>query len=147
LGFRAAAGTSAASDDVEETAAHQEEEKIERLLREGWPQAPARQVRRAATALTSQVEGGGAPAGAGEGHPPAGAETSGAASPTADGAPPAAGQATLPTARVTGTTAPPMIAGGEASKPDVDKLARQVYTILKARLRAEHDRHQVYGRT
>jgi hypothetical protein len=33
-----------------------------------------------------------------------------------------------------------------AAAPDVDRLARQVYAILKAQLRAERDRHQLYGR-
>ncbi len=33
----------------------------------------------------------------------------------------------------------------ETPRPDLDALAREVYAILKARLRAERDRHRLYG--
>jgi hypothetical protein len=45
----------------------------------------------------------------------------------------------LPVGRLTEIVAP---AGSEhPAAPDVDALARQVYALLKVRLRAERDRH------
>jgi hypothetical protein len=145
LAFRAAAGAASASGDAEEAAARSQEERIERLLREGWPQAPAREVRRAAHVLAPLAERGVAATALPQG-------TAGAGTPAGEsaeaGAPAAAGgaeQPALPIARVSEIVAPPAVgAGGEAGKPNLDKLAQQVYAILKARLRAERERHQVY---
>ena len=35
---------------------------------------------------------------------------------------------------------------GGAAPPNVDELAEQVFAMIKARLRTEHDRHSVYSR-
>lgn len=43
-------------------------------------------------------------------------------------------------------TAPLTAVADQPSGPDLDALARQVYSLLKARLRAERDRHQLYSR-
>jgi len=147
LGFQTAGGAGPAPDDTEEATARQQEERIERLLKEGWPQAPARELRHAARALSPLAEAGGAAApGAGGAAPPGAGEAPAAVAAGPPGAAPAGEQAALPVARVSEAAAPAAGAGAEAAKPDLDKLAGQVYAILKARLRAERDRHQVYGR-
>ena len=134
LAFKQSAD-SGATDSAEQRAQTQESE-VEHMIEQGWPQAPRMEVRQAAQALGALARG----------ESPA--ERTGSnlqfEQRALDSAvsPPAA--ETLPAARL--SEAPPAgsaVAQGGAP-PDVDKLAREVYDILKARLRTEKIRHQVY---
>jgi hypothetical protein len=148
LAFKQSPGTGPAIPDAEEQAAEHQEALIQRIIEQGWPEGPRMAVRQAAPALSSLVDtGGGATtrtvsravddqleyrtqplryAGLSDGN--------------------AASREPLAVARMREDTTPQQQARGSIAPPDVDALARQVYTILKSRLRAERDRHQLYSR-
>ena len=141
LAFKQSAD-SGATDSAEQHAQLQESE-VERMIEQGWPQAPRMEVRQAAQALGALARGGEAPA------PRAGPNVQ-FEQRSLDGASPApsvtapAATGTLPSARL--REAPSAGSGGAqgGAPPDMDKLAREVYDVLKARLRAEKIRQHVY---
>ena len=143
LAFKTESGMGAVTEDSHETAARQQEEQIRSVVQNGWPQAatsertlrsPARvslqrapeptpisMVQRAVEINDVQVEPQPGQQG-NAGGPPGSGQQPGSGTPGAQ--PPAAAQ----------------------PAPNVNALARQVYSILKDRLRAERTRHELYGR-
>ncbi|MCW5851056.1 MAG: DUF4157 domain-containing protein [Anaerolineae bacterium] len=145
LAFKLTSGANPTGDDAEEQAAGQQEDVIRRAVEQGWPEGSRREVRQAARALSAMMEHGGIAQPPGPGGPAAPGAPG--ASPSSDGASPGGGSdgaAPVATARLSEATQ----AGGAApaAPPNVEALAKQVYSILKARLRAERERHQVYDR-
>lgn len=162
LAFKQATEVSPALMDAEERAAQHQEAFIQRTIEQGWPEGPQMQVRRSAQPTVSPVASAAGSAGAlgshqaegpESGHPAAGFPGSGPLAPLAESP---GGVVAVQRAAQAGTSATPR-PGGEAAPPgraapapaagaELDALARQVYAILKTRLRAERERHQLYSR-
>jgi hypothetical protein len=156
LAFKQDSSAGQVIEDSHEWVARQQEERIQRIVENGWPktrsmelQHPARSAMRAAPASTATssfiqrladentasgetMDAGSAPAGSSQA-----AESSGQAA----GASNSGGQAGSSTSTAPGGSP----AGSPAPNANVDALARQVYGILKNRLRAERDRHELYN--
>ncbi|MGD0003992.1 MAG: DUF4157 domain-containing protein [Anaerolineaceae bacterium] len=150
LAFKQESSAGQVFEDSQERIARQQEESIQHIVEQGWPkgrpmelQHPARSAAAPAITATSafiqrQVEENNASAQpmAASGAPPApGPAPASAGQPAGGGQ--SGGQAGPPT-----SSGP---AGAPAPNANVDALARQVYGILKNRLRAERDRRQLYN--
>jgi len=154
LAFKQDSSTGQVFEDSQERAAHQQEESILHIVEHGWPksrsrefQHPARSVASSAPATgaassfvqrlaeedTSSAQTPEAPANEPTGQSGEGSPASGQA-----GSPPSPGNAASPASTGAGAAA-------GAPKANVDALARQVYGILKNRLRAERDRRELYN--
>jgi len=144
LAFKQVAGSDLDVESAEERDAERQERLVQRIVERGWPEARAMEVRRppapvagpedAERRLARAAAGG---AGAASAAPLVAQRSEGTVSTGA------ADQDRLPMARLAEQPAPapePPAATG----PDLDRLARQVYVILKAQLRAERDRHYVH---
>jgi hypothetical protein len=156
LAFKQESSAGQVFEDSHERVARQQEVSIQRIIENGWPkthsmelQRPGRPATPAAPAITAtspfiqrladentaSVES--IDTGSASPTPSQAAESSGQLA----GASPPGGQAgsstsTAPGGSPTGTPAP---------NANVDALARQVYGILKNRLRAERDRRELYN--
>jgi hypothetical protein len=150
LAFKQESGASQAYEDSGEQAARHQEEHIQRIVEQGWTKTNRMELQHSSRAAavpaasanslsiqriaeenagsTQQEQPGGSPAPA---NPAEG--TSGEAS----GVTQVASQASAAPA--------PAPAGAPAPAANMEALARQVYGILKNRLRAERDRHQLYN--
>jgi len=138
LAFRRFPGEGEA-DEPEERAAEEQAALIQRIAEQGWPSSPRMDVRRApAPTPVASIQPYSGSAASGSLDAPAiqrvvaatsGAGGEGGVTPSARFSQPA-------------TDEP----GQGPAAPDVNALARQVYDILKVRLRAESERRQVYGR-
>lgn len=162
LAFKQATEASPTFMDAEERTARHQEAFIQRTIEQGWPEGPQMQVRRSAQPTVSPVASAAGSAGAlgshqAEGpesdHPAAGFPGSGPFTPPVEspGSVMAVQRATeagtSPAPRPGGDAAPPeRAAPTPAAAAELDTLARQVYAILKTRLRAERERHQLYSR-
>jgi hypothetical protein len=139
LAFKQLDGTTPVPQDAEERAAQQQEHTVRRIIEKGWPE-PMRMDLRVPPSTTGQ--------------PDTEARTE---SPTSSrslegvtlirGSAPDSVQRTV-TVEQPVTTAHiqrhDIVTGAQSAAPDLDKLARQVYDILKTRLRAERERHPFY---
>jgi hypothetical protein len=158
LAFKQESSASQVFEDSHERAARQQEESIQSIVEHGWPKTHTMELQHAArpggllmpsvTATSSFIQrladddtgsdqqtGSAASSAASAGE--SSAQAAGAASPAAGaaaGSSPSSGGAGSP-------------AGGAGGAPggNVDALARQVYGILKNRLRAERDRRELYN--
>ena len=143
LAFKIESGAGAVHEDSDEQAARQQEDKIRTVIENGWPQPAGREYRH--TPQPHAPTTGIAAFGTGAAVQRAvvinemettptqqdGAESQGANGQSAPGQ--SGGQA--------GRGAP-----SAAPAANIDALAKQVYSILKDRLRAERTRHDLYGR-
>ncbi|MBI5876495.1 MAG: DUF4157 domain-containing protein [Chloroflexi bacterium] len=152
-------GQPTATDAGEQTA-RQQEEQVTRIIEQGWPQAPRMEVLDAARALGRLAQSGGGPAGgqppAGTGGAPAaqagggsaaaaqGPAAGGQASAAGGGAAPAGGGGGSDGASGSGGGSSGSAPGGAAPATNVDKIAQDVYELLKTRLRGELTRHSIY---
>jgi hypothetical protein len=158
LAFKQESSASQVFEDSHERAARQQEESIQNIVEHGWPkthamelQRPARPggpslptvsatssfVQRLADEETGSDQQTGSAASSAASAGKSSAQAARAASPGASaaaGSSPSSGGAGAP-------------AGGAGGAPggNVDALARQVYGILKNRLRAERDRRELYN--
>jgi hypothetical protein len=148
--------------DAGENMARQQETQIEQSLTENWPNAPHMEVLQATQALRSLVARGGptaAAAGAGgqaetsaggaSGGEQNAATASGGGKSASGGAsagngPTAAGGEPVPTARLSEAPTGPAGSGTKAGSQNIDQLSREVYDLLKVRLRGELLRHTIY---
>jgi hypothetical protein len=155
LAFKQSPGTGPAVVDEEEREARRQEAIIRRIAEEGWPVGPRMEVRR----RVWTTNGGTTDDGRQSSIAPR-------PSPVLDSATglrfervaiePGPARPVIQRARADGSasvgpfsesaTAPFAAVADQPSGPDLDALARQVYSLLKARLRAERDRHQLYSR-
>jgi hypothetical protein len=152
IAFKQEGSASQIFEDSQEKVARQQEEKIQNIIERGWPQTPARELqhpartpavaRTPAITLTSatvqrlaEEENSGAAQAAESGAAPTAGQAATSSAPAAGGAP-SGGQS--------GPLASSGPSGAPAANASVDALARQVYGILKNRLRAERDRRQLY---
>lgn len=154
LAFKQSPGAGPAIVDREESEAQRQEAIIWRIAEEGWPAGPRLEVRRTiqapAPAAVGQVTDLGAAAERKAATGPAGLrfERVAVQAPLA--------QPVIQRARADGrgpvgpfsesATAPAAVGADQPGAPDLNALAQQVYSLLKARLRAERDRHQLYPR-
>jgi len=161
LAFKTESSAGPTAEDSHEQAANRQEEKIRAVIEQGWPQPPQREYRRPAQAV-SPAGLGRAPVGAAvqravqidevtsSVEQPAPQQEGGQASPGAGPQTPQAGGAAGQPFQRAGAQAQssPAAAGqvGAGSAGTVEALARQVYSIIKDRLRAERERHDLYGR-
>lgn len=139
LGFQLSTPGASAPDE-EERLATQQGEMVQRIIERGWPEAPTREVRRAARTLGALTQPAVPAASAVPLAAPGAVPTNGGLAGLTvqrEGSGTGTAQAT-----VSETPSAPEPAG--PAGPDVDSLAREVYARLKTRLRAERDRHQLY---
>ena len=151
LAFKQESSASQVFEDSQERAARQQEESIQNIVEHGWPKTHSMELRHAAPASpvisatsafiqrqadedSTSAQGinssGSSPETASAGE--SSGQAAGAAQPGGGGAAgssPSSGRA----------------AGAGAPNANVDVLARQVYGILKNRLRAERDRRELYN--
>jgi hypothetical protein len=148
LAFKQERSAGQVFEDSHEQAARQQEESILHIVEHGWPkthsmelQHPARPggiAAPVATATSSFVQR-------------LADENATSAQPMdSSGPPPESGQTVESSGQPqAGSSASSGPAGGPAGAPapkaNLDALARQVYGILKNRLRAEHDRRELYN--
>ena len=150
LAFKQESGAGQVYEDSGEQAARHQEEQIQRVVEHGWMKTNRMElqhsVRAAAVPAASAnrlsiqriaEDNAGSPQQEEPGSSPASANP-------ADGT---SGQAGGVTQTASQTSAAPASgpAGAPAATANVEALARQVYGILKNRLRAERDRHQLYN--
>lgn len=157
LAFKTESSAGALPEDSSERLARQQEEQIRSVIEKGWPQPSGREYRRspqphipgAASAQASSVtavqrsvhidemqteateQQDAAPAASPDGQASTQTEQRSSGTPAQNG-----GQAQRGTAGGSGLLSPAML----------DALVRQVYNILKDRLRAERTRHELYRR-
>ena len=148
LAFKQLAGAGDTPIDAEEGAARQQEAAVQRIVENGWPDGPPMELRRAApppSPLVRRDPGAETPATDAWSAPPTSQmiQRAPASEPAVDGVGP---HEPVPIARLSAAAAPAEEAAGGAASPDVALLARQVYAVLRAQLRAERDRHRVYSR-
>ncbi len=150
LAFKQESSAGQVFEDSQERTARQQEESIQNIVEQGWPKArsmelqhPARSAAAPAITATSAFI-----------QRLAEENTASAQPRDTSGAPPAANPATAPSGQAAGAAssggqAGPLASSGPTGAPapnaNVDGLARQVYGILKNRLRAERDRRQLYN--
>jgi len=155
LAFKQATEVGPTFMDAEERAARHQEAFIQRTIEQGWPEGPQMQVRRstqptAPSAIRAAESAAvvNATGGSQVGFPASGPITPPAEAPGSVMAVQRATEAgTSPAPRPGGDAAPPgRAAPTPAAAAELDTLARQVYAILKTRLRAERERHQLYSR-
>ena len=154
LAFKQESSAGRVFEDTGEHIARQEEENVLRIVEHGWPKphsmelqrparpsaSPAHGISATSTFIQRQVDdnttssqtdmNGGSPA-PGPANTPAGQ--------------PAGAEQPAPSGQTAGPLASSGPAGAPAPDGNMDALARQVYGILKNRLRAERDRHQLYN--
>jgi hypothetical protein len=156
LAFKQESSASQVFEDSHERAARQQEESIQNIVEHGWPKTHSMELRHAAPAATAisatsayiqrqadedstsaqAMDSSGsssASAAAGESS----GQAAGAAQPGSSGA---AGSSPSSGGAPGGGAA-----GPGAPNANVDALARQVYGILKNRLRSERDRRELYN--
>ncbi|MFN8499773.1 MAG: DUF4157 domain-containing protein [Anaerolineae bacterium] len=136
LAFKQAADAEPAPEDAEERYAREQEGLVQRIIEHGWPKEPRvmrKQPAPTPTHLPAMITVDAPPTEAiarrSTNDPSTTADAEGAERGSMDGDTSAA-------------TAP---RGPSSPSADIDGLARQVYSLIKARLRAERDRHQVYA--
>ncbi len=154
LAFKQSPGAGPAVVDEEESEARRQEAIVRRIAEEGWPVGPRMEVRRTiqspAPAVVGQVVDLETAAERKAATGPGGlrfervAIEPGPARPVIQRAR-AEGRASVGPFSES-ATAPFAAVADQPSGPDLDALAQQVYSLLKARLRAERDRHQLYSR-
>jgi hypothetical protein len=143
VGFKLVSGSARDVANEEEQAAERQEKLVQRIVAQGWPVNPPMEVRRQAPAQTTQsLEQHLVPARAEVVAIAAGPRTVQRAEAAQSGQ--RETDEGLPTARI--AEEPPTEPEDTAvtSKVEIDRLARQVYTILKAQIRAERDRSRVH---
>ena len=152
LAFKPSPATGPDSTDDEETAASSQEALVQRIIEQGWPNAPRMEMRRATRALAALTETAGLTGGPAMGEPsaavpvpPSEGAAAGSAAATPGQGPKGAEPARAAFGRIRETAPGEEATADQVPTPDLDHLARQVYAILKARLRAERDRHQLYS--
>jgi hypothetical protein len=134
-------------DEPEERFADEQAAAIQRIAEQGWPGSPPStrmEVRRATQLAPASVRSvASSPLGP---EPATGVGVAAAAVQRAEAGATGSGGAggVTPAARFSAAQAAEAEQG--PAGPDVGALARQVYDILKGRLRAERERHQVYSR-
>lgn len=138
LGFKRLSSAGPAPEDEAERVAVAQEALVERIFARGWPGGQLMELRRSAPAGAGADRPALGPAGRAPGLEFVQRSVDRAGGGGAAGAP--AGAA-LPLARISGAAAGAEPPGAGAGAPDPEALARQVYTLLKARLWAERDRH------
>ncbi len=154
LAFKQSPDAGPAVVDREESEAQRQEAIIWRIAEEGWPARPRMEVRRTLQAPAPTAVGqvadletaAGRKAATGPGGLRFERVTLG----------PGPAQPVIQRARADGrgptgqfsesATAPAAVGADPPGTPDLNALAQQVYSLLKARLRAERDRHQLYPR-
>lgn len=126
-------------EDAEERQARRQEGLVQQIIELGWPAESRMQVRRTAQpAAQSTATGGAATSPAVRREP--GQELPIQRVSAAEGN-------ALPFARLrAGIVQPQSSVPVSRTASDVDALAKQIYALLKARLRAERDRHHLYSR-
>jgi hypothetical protein len=154
LAFKQESSASQVFEDSHERAARQQEESIQSIVEHGWPKTHSMELRHAApaapaisaTSTTIQrladEDSPSAQAMESSGSSPASA-AAGESSGQAAGAAPPGGGGQSGSSMSPGSGGSP--AGAPAPNANVDALARQVYGILKNRLRAERDRRELYN--
>lgn len=162
LAFKQSPGAGPAVVDREEGEAKRQEAIIRRIAEEGWPVGPRMEVRRR---VWTEDKGGrvedhtGLKPGTGPSpvlRPPSLLDSATGLRFERLAIQPGPAQPVIQRARADGrasvgqfsesATAPLAAVADQPGGPDLDALARQVYSLLKARLRAERDRHQLYSR-
>ncbi len=146
LAFKQLAGSTPVVEDAEERAARQQETQVRHIIEHGWPQESRMEVKRTpapvpptsiAPQAESTIQRSSATAGLNfiRGEAPDTVQRQ------------FTEEQSLPVGqlRVTPSEGGTKVSG-TAKPPDVDALARQVYAILKTRLRAERERYQFYPR-
>jgi hypothetical protein len=137
LAFKRSPGADLARDDAEERQARQQEDTVRHIIKHGWPAEPRMQVRRMASTHNPEISGS-------RTQPP---ESTAPERKLRSERSIAAESDSLPFARLREVTAPSRPSmPSETEPPDLGGLAHQVYALLKSRLRAERDRHQLYRR-
>ena len=135
LAFKRTRRADLTPEDAEERQARQQEDMVQQIIEHGWPAELRMQVRRMTQPPMHNSELDGVKT-----WPAAkrGPDQGGAA---------VAESGALPFARLReGKAQSRPGVPAENATPDMDALAHQVYVLLKARLRAERDRHQLYSR-
>ena len=141
LAFKPESGTGALPEDQTEHSARQQEAQILQIVEQGWPEQRGPEYQRRAPAA-SQARPGQAIQRAVQID-----EVQVSAQPQEQsGGAPAAGQAASSGGSNPGGQAASPAAGGAVPPANLDAMARQVYNILKDRLRAERSRHELYRR-
>ena len=143
LAFKQESSASQVFEDSAERTARRQEEGIQYILEHGWPKTHSMELQHPARQATAQVHGGSATSSfvqrlANENSGPS-------QSTDMSGSTPAPGAGNTPSGQAASPLASPGPSGAPAPDANMDTLARQVYGILKNRLRAEHDRHQLYN--
>jgi hypothetical protein len=160
LAFKQDSSAGPVFEDSQERVARQQEENIQRIVEHGWPKSHAMElqhpgrsaapslpgvtatspfIQRLADENTESVESPDA------GSAPAESSQASESSTQAAGAAPPGGGGQAGSSTSTSSAPGGSPAGAPAPNANVDKLARQVYGILKNRLRAERDRRELYS--
>ena len=135
LAFKRTRRADLTPEDAEERQARQQEDMVQQIIEHGWPAESRMQVRRMTQPPMHNSEFDGVKTWPAAKRGP----DQGRAAVAESGA--------LPFARLReGKAQSRPGVPGENATPDMDALAHQVYVLLKARLRAERDRHQLYSR-
>lgn len=155
LAFKQSPGAGPAVVDKEESEAERQEAIIRRIAEEGWPMGPRMEVRRRAWTTDDRRPSSIVS--------PSVVPRQSSVLDSATGlrferltVQPGPAQPVIQRARADGrgpvgpfsesAIAPAAIGADQPGAPDLNALAQQVYSLLKARLRAERDRHQLYPR-
>ena len=154
LAFKQESAAGPVFEDSQERVARQQEDSIQRIVEQGWPKPPSMELQhpaRAAAARTPAMSAASAFI-----QRQVDENTPSSQPVDTSGAPPAPSPASAPSGQPAGGA--PSGPGGQGSPPassgpsgapapnaSVDAVARQVYGILKNRLRAERDRRQLYN--
>jgi hypothetical protein len=146
LAFKQESGAEQVPEDSHELAAHQQEEQIQNIVESGWPKTHPMELQHSVQTTASPV-------------PPMKTlsiqrmttdsvetlqrEEAGGTQPGATT--PMNGNSNQAGALPQTASQPGHLSAATPQPANVDALARQVYSILKSRLRAEHERHSLYG--
>jgi hypothetical protein len=151
LAFKQSAGAGEPPTDDDERAARHQEAAVQRIIEQGWPEGPRMELRRDAPPPPPPARPDRpAPTLAGSGTPGVAAGPVVQLAPFLESVvdnvrPDGVGHDEMvPMARP--GAPPPDEGAAAAASPDIALLARQVYAVLRAQLRAERDRHRVYSR-
>jgi hypothetical protein len=150
LAFKQESGVGQAYEDSGEQAARHQEEQIQRIVEQGWTKTNRMELQHSFRAAAVPAASANSlsiqriaeeNAGSAQQEEPGGSPAS---TNPADGTSGQAGGVTQPASQASAAPASGP-AGATAPAANVEALARQVYGILKNRLRAERDRHQLYN--
>jgi hypothetical protein len=146
LAFKQESSASQVFEDSEERSARQQEESIRSIVEHGWPETHTMELQHVVRPGGPAMSTAG-PSASSSFVQRLADENTGSDQQTGS---PAAGSAPASSAQAAGAASPSAgvsTGAGGASGPNsnVDALARQVYGILKNRLRAERDRRELYN--